>query len=286
MCKLNNLQIQLNYLQIFEIWKPDSRNSGKHWRPLEEVMNVTCLIPFYNERERIAHVLHVITKINPIAQVLCVDDGSTDGTAAYIKQNWPQVQIVQLPHNQGKTAAIASALEFVENEVVLLMDADLQNLRKEEIKAAIRAFDTQPALDMIILRRINSPWFVRWYRSDILLSGERLIRKADLQQVMKQRVKRYQLEVGINRYMLRHKKMVRWMPWSAMNTYKVDKLGVLDGSKREFRMYVEIVSFVGFSHMMLQLASFHKRLKHKQQHSNPASEVAYSEGVLEDMSLL
>lgn len=231
-------------------------------------------------------MLHVITKINTIKQVLCVDDGSTDGTAAYIKENWPQVQVVQLPHNQGKTAAIATALDFVKNEVILLMDADLQNLQKEEIKAAIKAFDTQPALDMIILRRINSPWFVRWYRSDILLSGERLIRKSDLQQVMKQRVKRYQLEVGINRYMLRHKKVVRWMPWSAMNTYKVDKLGVLDGSKREFRMYVEIVSFVGFSHMMLQLASFHKRLKHNPQYSNSAAEVAYSEGILEDMSLL
>ncbi|WP_161889066.1 glycosyltransferase family 2 protein [Pontibacter russatus] len=248
-------------------------------------MNVTCLIPFYNERERIAPVLHVITKIKNIRQVLCVDDGSTDGTAAYIKKNWPRVQVVQLPYNQGKTAAIAHALPYVKNEVILMMDADLQGLRKDEIGAAIEAFAAQPAIDMIILRRINSPWFVRWYRSDILLSGERLIRKSDLEQVMKQRVKRYQLEVGINRYMLRHKKVVRWMPWSAMNTYKVDKLGVLDGSKREFRMYVEIVSFVGFSHMMLQLASFTKRLKHKQPSTTP-EHMAYRKEMLEDMSLL
>ena len=230
-------------------------------------------------------MLHVITKINAITQVLCVDDGSMDGTAAYIKKNWPRVQVVQLPHNQGKTAAIAYALQYVKNEVILMMDADLQGLREDEIGAAIEAFAAQPTIDMIILRRINSPWFVRWYRSDILLSGERLIRKSDLQQVMKQRVKRYQLEVGINRYMLRHKKVVRWMPWSAMNTYKVDKLGVLDGSKREFRMYVEIVSFVGFSHMMLQLASFTKRLKHKQASTTP-EHMAYREGMLEDMSLL
>jgi len=247
-------------------------------------MNVTCLIPFYNERERIAHVLHVITKIRTIKQVLCVDDGSTDGTAAYIKKNWPQVQVVQLPHNQGKTAAIAYALKYVKNDVILMMDADLQELRKEEIVAAIEAFHTQPGIDMIILRRINSPWFVRWYRSDILLSGERLLRKSDLKQVMKQRVQRYQLEVGINRYMLRHKKVVRWMPWSAMNTYKVDKLGVLDGSKKEFKMYVEIVSFVGFSHMMLQLASFTKRLKHQQQ--NTEARAAFKNGLLENVYLL
>ncbi len=226
-------------------------------------MKATCLIPFYNERERIANVLEVICRVKSIEQILCVDDGSSDGTSEYLQAEWPQVELVRLPENQGKAAAISHGLHAVRNELVLLMDADLQELRQNEIEAAIEAFDEHPAIDMIILRRINSPWFVRWYRSDILLSGERLIKKSDLEQVMKQRMKRYQLEVAINRYMLKHKKVVRWMPWSAMNTYKVDKLGILDGSKKEFKMYVEIVSFVGFSHMMLQLASFTKKLRVK-----------------------
>lgn len=226
-------------------------------------MEATCLIPFYNEGERIAHVLRVITKVRSITQIICVDDGSTDGTAAYIEACWPEVQVVRLPYNQGKAAAIGYGVKAAENELVLLMDADLQELKQEEIERAIESFRQHPAIDMIILRRINSPWFVRWYRSDILLSGERLIRKSDLEQVMKQRMKRYQLEVAINRYMLKHKKIVRWMPWSAMNTYKVDKLGIVDGSKKEFKMYVEIVSFVGFTHMMVQLASFTKRLHYK-----------------------
>ena len=228
------------------------------------------MIPFYNERERIEHVLRVICQVRSVSQILCVDDGSSDGTAAYIRSNWPAAEVLVLPHNHGKAAAIAYALKFVENEVILLMDADLQDLKVEEIEDAIYAFRFQPAIDMIILRRINSPWFVKWYRSDILLSGERLIKKTDLEQVMKLKMKRYQLEVAINRYMLRHKKAVRWMPWSAMNTYKVDKLGVLNGSKKEFKMYVEIVSFVGFSHMMLQLASFTKRLDHRQRLTDTA----------------
>ncbi|MCJ8164782.1 glycosyltransferase family 2 protein [Pontibacter sp. E15-1] len=227
-------------------------------------MNVTCLIPFYNERARIASVLRVVTKIRQLSQVLCVDDGSTDGTAAYLRQHWPQVQVVGLTHNRGKAAAIAHALPFVKNETLLLMDADLQGLRSDEVEVAIGALHTLPAIDMIILRRINSPWFVRWYRSDVLLSGERLLRKSDLEQAMLQPVQRYQLEVGINRYMLRHKKVVCWMPLSARNTYKVDKLGVLDGSRKEFRMYVEIVAFVGFAHMLLQLASFTKPLYPRQ----------------------
>jgi len=227
-------------------------------------MKVTCLIPCFNERDRIAEVLKVIVQVRYVAQVICVDDGSEDGTAAYIAHNWPEVEVIRLQKNVGKTEAIKYGLNYVQHDTLLMMDADLQNLRKEEIEAALEAYQKYKTIDMIILRRINSPWFVKWYRSDVLLSGERILQTVDLRQVLKQKLKCYQLEVAINRYMLKHKKTVRWMPWSAMNTYKVDKHGVLDGSKKEFLMYVDIVNYVGFSHMCLQLASFTKKLKHKQ----------------------
>ncbi|MDX5423205.1 MAG: glycosyltransferase [Hymenobacteraceae bacterium] len=223
-------------------------------------MKTTCLIPCYNERNRVGGVLKVITKVRQITQIVCVDDGSTDGTAAYIKEHWPQVQVLQLFSNQGKTAAIKHGMKAVQHELVLLMDADLQELRQEEVTEAIKAFQVHRQLDMIILRRMKSPWFVKFYRSDVLLSGERLLLRQDLEQVLAQRVQRYQLEVAINRYMLHHKKVVRWMPCSALNTYKLEKWGVTDGARRELQMYLEIVYFVGFVHMVQQLTSFRKRL--------------------------
>lgn len=227
-------------------------------------MKVSCLIPFYNERERIAQVLEVITKVKNISQVVCVDDGSTDGTAAFVKAYWPEVEVVRQEENKGKAAAIKHGLEIVSHDLVLLMDADLQGLQRHELEEAIDAFRYGSDVDMLILRRIKSPWFVRWYRSDILLSGERLLCKSDLEEVLSQPVARYQLEVAINRFMINRRKVVRWMPWSAMNTYKVDKLGVLEGSRKEFGMYVEIVDYVGFMHMLVQLSSFTRKLrKHK-----------------------
>lgn len=230
-------------------------------------MRTTCLIPFYNERERIGQVLKVISKVKNIAQIVCVDDGSTDGTAAYIKTKWPQVRVVELPQNQGKAAAIRYGLKAVNNELVLLMDADLQDLVKGEIEIAIAAFKKYAVIDMIILRRINAPWFVKFYRSDVLLSGERLIRKKDLEYILDQDVSRYQLEVAINRYMIKHHKVVRWMPWSAMNTYKTEKWGALEGSRKELKMYAEIVYYVGLTHMFIQLASFTKQLGRQPQES-------------------
>ncbi|MBC5994730.1 glycosyltransferase family 2 protein [Pontibacter cellulosilyticus] len=223
-------------------------------------MKVTCIIPCHNERDRIGQVLNVIVSTRYISQVICVDDGSTDGTADYIEAEWTGVEVLRLPRNIGKTAAIKYGLKYVQHDTLLMMDADLQGLRRDELETALDAYQEHSDLDMIIMRRINSPWFVKWYRSDVLLSGERILRTADLKHVVEEELKCYQLEVAINRYMLRHKRVVRWMPWSAMNTYKVDKLGVLDGSMKEFMMYVDIVNYVGFSHMCLQLASFTKKL--------------------------
>lgn len=243
-------------------------------------MNTTCLIPCYNERKRIGQVLEVVTNIRSVTQVICIDDGSSDGTAAYIKEHWPNVQLEQLEQNQGKAAAIQRGLRAANNELILLMDADLQGLKQEEIEDAIDVFRQYTSIDMIILRRINSPWFVRWYRSDVLLSGERLLLKSDLEQVLEQDVSRYQLEVAINRYMIKSHKQVRWMPCTAMNTYKVDKWGVLGGSKREFMMYVEIVYYVGLVHMMIQLSSFTKEFS-----SEPSRKQRFRTRVLSRLKL-
>ncbi|WP_299709124.1 glycosyltransferase family 2 protein [uncultured Pontibacter sp.] len=234
------------------------------------------MIPCHNERDRIAAVLDAVTNVHGIQQVICIDDGSADGTATMVSRRWPTVQVIRLSQNRGKAAAIQYGLQFVQYETVLLMDADLQELNGTELEKAIHAFQNTTNIDMLILRRIRSPWFVRWYRSDILLSGERLLRRCDLEEVLAQPVARYQLEVAINRYMIKRHKRVRWMPWSAMNTYKVDKLGVLEGSRREFKMYVEIVDYVGFVHMLVQLSSFTRKLRKQKSATGSRSRFLHS----------
>lgn len=60
------------------------------------------------------------------------------------------------------------------NAQILLMDADLQNINKEEIITAVNAMHHHPYIDMIILRRMRAPWFVKMDRGDILFSGKGL----------------------------------------------------------------------------------------------------------------
>jgi glycosyltransferase involved in cell wall biosynthesis len=215
----------------------------------------SCIIPFYNEGSRILRVLEVITQIKAISQIICIDDGSTDDTAQLIQQYWPTVELVQLSSNQGKAAAIRKGVTLARNENILLMDADLQSIDKNEVERALEAI-SQQNLDMLILRRINAPWFVKFDRGDILLSGERIVKKKDLTTILNQRVTGYQLELAINLYMQKHNRNVRWMPWSATNTYKAKKIGLVEGYKKEFEMFTDIVMYAGLKNIIKQITLF------------------------------
>lgn len=215
----------------------------------------TCIIPFYNEEDRILQVLEVVTQIKGISQIICIDDGSTDDSSDRILARWPQITLIRLPYNQGKAAAIRQGVNLATNENILLMDADLQSINKEEVEKAIQAI-AQHNLDMLILRRINAPWFVKFDRGDTLLSGERIVKRKDLIHILNQEVNHYQVELAINLYMQKHNRNVRWMPWSATNTYKAKKIGLVKGYKKEFKMFTDIVMYAGLKNIIKQITLF------------------------------
>lgn len=218
----------------------------------------TCIIPFYNEGNRIFSVLEVVTQIKEISQIICIDDGSTDDTAQHIEERWPDIELVRLSENQGKTSAIRHGLQKATSDFVLLMDADLQYINPLEITHAIRAMQERP-IDMIILRRINAPWFVKMDRGDVLFSGERILKRKDLEKILKKPVYRYQLEIAINNYMIENKKQVYWAPSSAFNTYKVQKMGLVNGFIKELDMFFDIIFFAGLQNYVKQIATFARK---------------------------
>ena len=66
-------------------------------------MNISILIPCYNEAPRIKKVLKVVSKIKYIKEIIVVDDGSTDNSREVIKRyNHPKVHPIQLKKNCGK----------------------------------------------------------------------------------------------------------------------------------------------------------------------------------------
>ncbi len=99
-------------------------------------MNISLLIAAYNEEDALPllwETLQPVLKQLPDCQFnyIFVNDGSTDGTLAYLKSlaaNHPEVKILSLSRNFGKEAALTAGLtEAVHSDGVILLDADLQD---------------------------------------------------------------------------------------------------------------------------------------------------------------
>ena len=91
-------------------------------------MRVSFLIPAYNEAETIVHVLDAVDALELEKQIVVVDDGSTDESAELVerwKDGRDSVLLIQ-QENRGKGAAIRAAIPFVDGDIAVIQDADLE----------------------------------------------------------------------------------------------------------------------------------------------------------------
>lgn len=107
---------------------PAPRIRGRSPLPVGELV-LSVLIPVYNERETIDRILDEVHAVPVRKQVICVDDGSTDGTAERLQELKiaGRIDLLALhPVNRGKGAAIRTALRASTGNVVIVQDADLE----------------------------------------------------------------------------------------------------------------------------------------------------------------
>ena len=183
------------------------------------ISSVSCIIPFWNEGNRLFSVLDEVVKIQGLNDILCVDDASDDNQTEKIKGKYPRIKLIRLQKNVGKSGAILEGLKYINSDYILLLDADLRNLNADEISNAVKTVSTHSLIDMLILRRIKAPMLVRMFRGDILGSGERIIKKHDLKRVLENSSKGWQLESKLNLYMYKNKKSVYWFSHSGINSH-------------------------------------------------------------------
>ena len=95
---------------------------------------ISIVIPLYNEEESISHLHQALdaamTNLGAPAEVIIVDDGSKDRSFAMLRdlaQNDPRFTVVRLRRNFGQTAAFQAGFDRARGDVVVTMDADLQN---------------------------------------------------------------------------------------------------------------------------------------------------------------
>jgi len=101
-------------------------------------MNVSIVVPLFNEVESLPELCGWIDRVlseNKLSyEVILVDDGSKDGSWEQIeslKLTYPQIRGVRFRRNYGKSAALHTGFGIASGEVVITMDADLQDSPEE-----------------------------------------------------------------------------------------------------------------------------------------------------------
>ncbi len=107
-------------------------------------MDISVVIPFFNEAESLpelsAWIERVMKDNNFSYEVLMIDDGSTDGSWDIVKglsAANPAIHGISFRRNYGKSAALYCGFAQAQGEVVITMDADLQD-SPDEIPALVR----------------------------------------------------------------------------------------------------------------------------------------------------
>lgn len=107
-------------------------------------MDISVVIPLYNEDESLpeltAWIVKVMREHGFLYEILFVDDGSTDNSWAVIetlKVEFPAVKAIKFRRNYGKSAALNVAFAAAQGDVVITMDADLQD-SPDEIPALFK----------------------------------------------------------------------------------------------------------------------------------------------------
>jgi glycosyltransferase involved in cell wall biosynthesis len=97
-------------------------------------MNISVVIPVYNEAEALPDLHRALTaildRLLQSAEIIFVDDGSTDGSSAALDalaESDPRVQVLHLSRNYGQTAALMAGIQNSAGAVVIPMDGDGQN---------------------------------------------------------------------------------------------------------------------------------------------------------------
>lgn len=113
--------------------------------------NISILIPAKNEAEPLRTLLPVLQLSVPAAEIIVVDDGSSDGTADVARQLGAKV--VRHPYSMGNGAAIKTAARTASGEVLVFLDADGQH-NAEEVPALVQ--ELEKGYDMVVGARTFS----------------------------------------------------------------------------------------------------------------------------------
>ena len=128
---------------------------GSELRPQSEEIDVTVVIPMRNEEANVASLCAELQEVTDKEllryEMIIVNDGSTDGTAAALEmatQNDSRFTVVEFYRGFGQSAALAAGFSMARGYIIVPMDGDLQN-DPRDIPRLIAQLEKAPGYDIV-----------------------------------------------------------------------------------------------------------------------------------------
>ncbi len=210
---------------------------------------VTCIIPAYNEENRISKVLEVVRGHPLINEIIVVNDCSKDNTLKVIKK-FRDIKILNNKKNLGKTLSVLEGLKVSKNDLVLLLDADLLNLTKDNISRLILAVLNNKVDVPIAL--FGTMFAFRIIGADSG-SGQRVFNKKIVDFKKIAGLEKYGFESYMNKEIIEQEYSVKIVDWkNAGCTTKGEKENKLFPVRAYVSMWLQMIRTTGFFGFLLQ----------------------------------
>jgi glycosyltransferase involved in cell wall biosynthesis len=202
-------------------------------------MQVSAIIPAFNEEKTIAQVIRPLQQVREIMEVIVVSDGCTDATPEIASQEGAQV--IAYPDNLGKGGAMMLGLEEAAGEVILFLDADLIGLTPRHVVDLLR-----PVLENRVEMSVGIFDHGR-LTTDLaqmlapFLSGQRAVKRSLLERISNLDMTRFGVEMALTRYVHLHGIQVAEVLLPDLShVMKEEKFGLWKGLRERMKMYWEI----------------------------------------------
>jgi glycosyltransferase involved in cell wall biosynthesis len=204
-------------------------------------VKVSVIIPAYNEGARIQKVISAVKKAVLPSETVVVSDGSTDDTVEIASAEG--INVVELPQNQGKGAAMKAGVSSTDAEIYVFIDADLVGLTPEHVDSLIRPIlegEADATLGVFGGGRVTTDIAQKMTPG---LSGQRALKAEFLKNLPGIEESGFGVEVVLNKHLERqHARVKRVELQGVSQILKEEKMGGLEGLAARIKMYKDIVT--------------------------------------------
>lgn len=205
-------------------------------------MNVTALIPAYNEEKTIGSIVETLNSIEEIDEIIVINDGSSDNTPN-IAFN-AGARVIDFDENRGKGAAIQRGIEEITSDIILMLDGDLIGFNKEHVYRLLEPLLNEEA-EMTVGKFNHGRGLTdlaQFFTPN--LSGQRAIKSDLLRRIIDLNEAGYGVEIALNKLVRKHGRLKYVELPELTHLMKEEKRGLTQGVVDRAKMYWDIIKIL------------------------------------------